>query len=151
MKIVSEVALISINGTLFVQLLSFLFFLWLINRLMIQPLRQAVEERRFYISRIKDETVAAEKSCDKRSRDMALQEAQVRQQGALIRQEHEQLAAEQAQQLIFAAEAQIRQIRAEAEAAQARNLEMVRSQIGDLAPQLATAIMEKLLERRLAP
>lgn len=150
MKIVSEVALISINGTLVVQLLSFLFFLWLINRLMIQPLRQVVDERRFYMLRIQEDTVAAEKAHQKLSREMAAHEAKVRGEGARVRDEEERAGTDEAGKLLAAAEAEIQRIRQAAEAANTRNIERVRSEMAGLAPELATAIMEKLLERRLA-
>ena len=39
MQIISNIALISINETLVVQLISFLIFLFIINRIMFRPLR----------------------------------------------------------------------------------------------------------------
>jgi len=45
MQIVSNVALISINETMVVQLISFLIFLFVINRVMFRPLRESMHER----------------------------------------------------------------------------------------------------------
>ena len=45
MQIITNIALISINETLIVQLLSFLIFLFIINRVMIRPLRGVMSDR----------------------------------------------------------------------------------------------------------
>ena len=45
MQIISNIALISINETLIVQLISFLIFLFVINRIMFRPLRKTVGPR----------------------------------------------------------------------------------------------------------
>ena len=53
MQIVSNVALISINETFLVQLISFLIFLFIINRVMIRPLRGVMREREEYVEKLK--------------------------------------------------------------------------------------------------
>ena len=55
MEIISKVALISINETMIIQLISFLIFLYLFNRLMIQPLRRVAIEREQYLQRMQNE------------------------------------------------------------------------------------------------
>lgn len=45
MEIARNVALISINETLIIQLVSFLIFLFLINRIMFRPLRETMGKR----------------------------------------------------------------------------------------------------------
>jgi len=59
MEIISTVALISINETLLVQLLSFLIFLFLINRVMFRPLRSNMEARAGYMENLEKEISAA--------------------------------------------------------------------------------------------
>ena len=49
MHIISNIALITINETLFVQLISFLIFLFIINRIMFRPLQNTMSERESYI------------------------------------------------------------------------------------------------------
>ena len=55
MEIINTIALISINETLIVQLLSFLVFLFLINRVMIRPLRSVIDEREDFVTRVRKE------------------------------------------------------------------------------------------------
>ena len=51
MHIVSNIALISINETLIIQLVSFLIFLFLINRIMFRPLSHVMVERENHLTR----------------------------------------------------------------------------------------------------
>ena len=64
MQIISTIAMISINETLIIQLISFLIFLFIINRIMIQPLRSVSREREAHIQKIELDTVAAEKKVE---------------------------------------------------------------------------------------
>ena len=49
MEIVSKIALITINETLVVQLISFLVFLFFINRIMFRPVSRIMDERERYV------------------------------------------------------------------------------------------------------
>jgi F-type H+-transporting ATPase subunit b len=55
MQIVSNIALITINATLIVQVVSFLIFLFIINRVMFRPLRRTMMQRDKYIESIQQE------------------------------------------------------------------------------------------------
>jgi F-type H+-transporting ATPase subunit b len=55
MQIVSNIALISINETLIVQVISFLIFLFFINRVMFRPLRRTMLQRDNYIESLQQE------------------------------------------------------------------------------------------------
>lgn len=65
MQIISNIALISINETLVVQLISFLIFLFIINRIMFRPLRQVMIERENHMEKINLDIVDAGKSLDR--------------------------------------------------------------------------------------
>ena len=52
MQIISNVALISINETVVVQLLSFLLFLYIMNRIMFRPLRNVMAQREDHLKQI---------------------------------------------------------------------------------------------------
>ncbi len=54
MEIVSANALISINATFFVQLISFLLFMLVLNKVMVGPLRKVNAKRNDYINSIQD-------------------------------------------------------------------------------------------------
>ena len=52
MQVVSTIGLITINETVFIELISFLIFLFLINRIMFRPLRDVMGEREAHIESI---------------------------------------------------------------------------------------------------
>ena len=64
MQIISNIALISINETLIVQVISFLIFLYIINRIMFRPLRSVTAERENHIKGIQKDIVEAENKLD---------------------------------------------------------------------------------------
>jgi F-type H+-transporting ATPase subunit b len=59
-EITKAVALISINATLVVQLISFLIFMMLISRMMYHPLQDIIAERDRQVEQMKEEIGAAE-------------------------------------------------------------------------------------------
>ena len=62
MEVVENVALISINATMVVQLISFLIFMVLLNRIMVRPLRTIMNERQSYIKQVGQDLTAAVES-----------------------------------------------------------------------------------------
>ena len=64
MEIVQNIALISINETLIVQLILFLLFLFIINRLMIRPLSKVMKNRDEYIETIKNNISESKEEID---------------------------------------------------------------------------------------
>ena len=89
MQIISNIALISINETLFFQLISFLIFLFIINRLMFRPLQSVMVERDNHIGQIQ--------------RDILDKENEFRNLTIQLKQ-HESAIKEEAFKLIFAYE-----------------------------------------------
>jgi F-type H+-transporting ATPase subunit b len=57
MEIVSNIALITINWTLFHQLIAFLIFMFIMNRIMFRPIQRVMDERDNLIERINQETI----------------------------------------------------------------------------------------------
>ena len=78
MEIVSNIALISINETLVIQLVSFLLFVFIINRVMFRPLRSAMAERERYLARLNDEIVSAGQQMEQIGDTLKKAEEQVR-------------------------------------------------------------------------
>ena len=60
MQIISNIALISINETVIVQIISFLIFLYIINRIMFKPLRGVMADRENHIKSIQQDIVSAD-------------------------------------------------------------------------------------------
>ena len=78
MQIISNVALISINETLIFQIISFLIFLFIINRIMFRPLRKVKNERENYVETIQKDIVDAEKKFENLTVQIQVQEKAVR-------------------------------------------------------------------------
>ena len=81
MQIVSNIALISINETMVVQLISFLIFLFVINRVMFRPLRNTMQEREHDIEGIRVDIRDAEKKLEKTLQQVQDENAAVRKAG----------------------------------------------------------------------
>ena len=78
MEIISNVALISINETMIVQVVGFLVFLFVINRIMFRPLRNVMSDRDIHIERIKRDITQAQKEVASISRQIQKQETATR-------------------------------------------------------------------------
>jgi F-type H+-transporting ATPase subunit b len=151
MEIVSQSELVSINATMLVQVISFLIFLFVIQRIMFRPLRQTMEERSAHIKQLRQE--------------MKLQEKKLREIAAALRKEEQSLKAEaflESDQREAAgkqeAKAILRQTREDIRAQQRSAVEDIRQRIDagrkqllqDVEP-LVAMILEKILGRRVQP
>jgi F-type H+-transporting ATPase subunit b len=150
MEIVATNALISINETLIVILLSFLLFLYLMNRLMFKPLRNTMQERRDHIEGIKEEIEASKEEVVRFNRELEQQRTAVRREALKISQELEQAGGTEATEILDKTRAETIQIRSAAEEDVQIKIDAVKDQLSVQAEALAVTIMEKVLDRRLA-
>jgi F-type H+-transporting ATPase subunit b len=150
MQIISNVALISINETLWVQMLSFLLFLYIINRVMFRPLRGVMAERKDHIQQIKTDTVEAGKKYDELRKQIKSQEASVRKAAGKVKREREDAGNHEAERILTDVLEQINSVRKDAEKEVARQAAEARTQLAAETENLAIAIMEKVLERRVS-
>ena len=150
MHIVSNIALISINETLIVQLISFLIFLFLINRVMFRPLSHVMVEREEHLNEIsanieKSETELAEINEQVRSQEMAAIETANQEKKKL-----EQDGTTQANDILETSRNEIAGIKKESQQFIDRQISKARQDIKAESEKLAVIIMEKVLDRRLA-
>lgn len=150
MHIISNIALISINETLLVQLLSFLIFLFIINRIMFRPLQNVRSERANYMDKIKMDAQNAAKELETLTDRLKAQESSVRAQAHGLKQEIEESGSMQAAEIIASAREQIETLKETAEAEVDAQISEARKYIQKESETLAVNIMENLLERRLA-
>jgi F-type H+-transporting ATPase subunit b len=150
MHIISNVALISINETLWVQMLSFLLFLFIINRVMFRPLRGIGVERRDYIDQIKADTVNADKSYTDLRKQIRSQEAAVRKAASKASREKEAAGNREAEKIIAEVIEQVGALRKKAEAEVLHQVQTARTELKGEVDVMAIAIMEKVLERRIS-
>lgn len=151
MQIISKLALISINETLWIQMLSFLLFLYVMNRVMIRPLRGVIGERRDHIEQIKLDTLAAGREYEELRGQIQSQEDAVRRAASAARLEREAAGSREADRILAEVLAQIDTLRRDAESEVSRQAAAARGQLAAEAQVLTVAIMEKILERRVSP
>ena len=149
MQIVSNIALISINETMVVQLISFLIFLFVINRVMFRPLRNTMQEREHYIEGIRVDIRDAEKRLEKTIQQVQDENAAVREAGLQMTAELEQQGNEEAGKIITGARQEISQLGNKARQEIDVKIADARKSIVAEADKLSLNVMEKVLGRRL--
>ena len=151
MQIIDTIALISINETLIVQLISFLIFLFIINRVMIRPLRGVMTDREQHIDTIKQDIVDAQQDLTDKTRKSQAKEARLRADALKFENEMEAKGQAEAATIVAQAETEISRMRQDAEAEIEGQLTEARKEIQKKSETLALHIMEKVLERSLNP
>ena len=151
MHIISNIALISINETLVVQLISFLIFLFIINRIMIRPLRATMAERENYIQMVRQDILDSKKDLEKIVDESRQEEIDIRQAASDVAAEMESLGKNEAIDIMGAAReemaAQKKQTQDEINSHLAEAMKTVQKE----AQTLSVSIMEKILDRKVSP
>ncbi|MDM8514859.1 hypothetical protein QUF76_01575 [Desulfobacterales bacterium HSG16] len=149
MEIVSNIALISINETLIIQLISFLIFLFLINKIMIRPLNGTMAERAIFIETVKEEITDAGKRINKISEQIREKEQAVRKEAFEIAAEAEDTGGQKASEIFENVVREISKLRKQTEQEVDIQVTEARKYIQTESETLAATIMERILDRRL--
>ena len=149
MQIISNVALISINETLFIQLISFLVFLFIMNRIMFKPLKATIDEREKRIVDISKGIVDTKQRMGDILKQLKEKEAEVREEAnaynTVLQEEGNKTAAE-----IYADfQETISKLKRKTEDQVNSQISEARKQLEAESEILAVGIMEKMLNRRL--
>jgi F-type H+-transporting ATPase subunit b len=143
--------LISINETLIVQVIGFLVFLFVINRIMFRPLRNVMADREIHIEGVKRDIVQAQKEVASITGQIQEQEAAARKEAMALKDDLEDGGSQQAREIFksvkqkIAAKSQEVQQEIEVQIAQERQALEKEAEI------LALNIIEKILDRRQHP
>jgi F-type H+-transporting ATPase subunit b len=151
MEIVSTIALISINETLIVQLVSFLIFLFLITRIMIRPLRRVMWEREHHMEKVQKEIAESKKIIDYCRRELEERKHAVRAEARTLSRKMEAEGNGEAEKIFEAARQEIAVLKASKAEEIARTVETAKKSLANESEVLAASIMEKMLDRRLNP
>ena len=149
MQIVSNVALISINETLVVQLISFLIFLFIINRVMFRPLRRIMQEREHYMESVRLDIQEAQKKLEKTMQEARDEDAAVRKAGQQMMAEMETQGNAEAGKIIGMAREEIAEQGGKARQEIDARIADAKKTIVAEADKLSVSVMEKVLGRRL--
>jgi F-type H+-transporting ATPase subunit b len=142
-------ALITINETLVFQVISFLIFLFIINRVMFRPLRNIMAQRAEHISKIKADTSEAQTRFDSINSQIESQEAEARQAAFELKAELEDQGSREADGILTAARQEIAAANETALKDVAAMVAAARQDFQNESEALATNIIETILERRL--
>lgn len=149
MQIVSVEALLSINETIIVQLLSFLIFLFIIDRVMFRPMRSLMKERDAHVSQIEKDIFEAAEEYEQLSDQIKKQESAVKSEAFAIREKIEASGDEEAAVIIESARKEISDIKERVGRELKGQMSQAKTQIKRESESLAVTIMEKVLDRRL--
>ena len=150
MEIISNIALITINATLFHQLIAFLIFLFIINRIMFRPLKSVMAERNTLIEKIKLDTTSAGNTLERLNDELKERESQVRSEALQVQHELEEKGTQQSAEIMQSTLHEIELLREKNEADVKAQIMEARKHLQKESETLAQNIMEKLLGRRLA-
>jgi len=150
MEIISNIALITINATLFHQLVAFLIFLFIINRIMFRPLRSVMAERDDVIEKIKLDTMNAGNSIERLTDELKERESKVRKEALKVQHELEEKGKQESAEILKSTLQEIELLKDKNEALVKAQIMEARKDLQKESEALALNIMEKLLDRRLA-
>ena len=150
MHIVSNIALISINETLIIQLISFLIFLFLINRIMFRPLQNVMGEREEHLQDITTHIEKSEIQLTEINEQVRAQELAAIQEANQQKKVLESDGATQANKILEESRKEIQTIKHESQQYIDGQISKAREDIKKESEKLAVIIMERVLDRRLA-
>jgi len=149
MQIISNIALITINETLVIQLVSFLIFVFLLNRVMVRPLLSTMDEREDFISNLRQEAEDTEEKMNNLTAKMRNQEDTARSEALAMMKDAEEAGKQQASEIFDSAYKDIAELRNKTQKMIDERIAEARKHVSKESEVLAVNIMEKVLERRL--
>ena len=150
MQIVSNIALISINETLIVQVISFLIFLFVINRIMFQPLLKTRGDRDQYLNQIAQDIVQAKEDVEQSTFELEERRNTIRSEAFEINKELEAVGNQEATDMVDAAVKEVSTIREDTTQKLEAQIAEARKQVQKESEPLVIQIMEKILDRRIS-
>lgn len=141
--------MISLNATLLVQVTLFLILLFILNRLMIQPLHRLILEREAFFKEKREQLAAVHEDIRRLADDY---EARLRQAEREARQNQlgvRKTAGDEARQLVDRTQEQVAAIHDKVRSEVAQELAKARQMIAEQAQLLSASVAEKVLGRQI--
>jgi len=149
MEIIKTNALITINETLWVQMIIFMIFLFLINRIMFRPVRRNLAEREAYFAALRQAILALKEEMETLFRETHSEEKRLKASARRTVEELRQAGRQEADRLMEQALQDIKDQHQAAEKQLTESLALARRQIEAEASHLATSIIQHILNRSL--
>ena len=150
MQVVSTIGLITINETVFIELISFLIFLFLINRIMFRPLRDVMDEREAHIEDITSGIEESKNQLSQMNEQVRAQELKAIKEANEHKKKLEEDGTIQANSVLDESREEIQAIKLESQQFINSQISKARTEIKNESEKLAVLIMEKVLDRRLS-
>ena len=141
--------MISINATLAVQLIHFLLLLFIMNRLMLQPLLKLIREREDYTKRTKSEIKELEVKIGQLQEEFVAKENGARKDAAQERSEMMNQGMSESDGYLNTSREEVSTIRDKAEKDVEAEVNKTQPQLEEQASSLVEGIMEKIIGRRV--
>jgi len=151
MEIIKTTALITINETLWVQLILFLIFLFLINRIMFRPVRRNMADREAHFLSLRQDIHLLEEEMDALVDQAEAEEHRLRSMARRTSEELREEGLAEARRLMENVREEMKSVQKEAEAQVNAALANARQRVKGEAEKLAVSIIQQLLARRQAP
>ena len=151
MEIISNIALISINETLIVQVIGFLIFLFVMNRIMFRPLQNVMSDRDIHIEGIKRDIVQAQKEVESFAGQIEEQDSAAREEAFGRKEQIEAAGSQQAKEIFEAVKKEIAASSNKIQQEIADRIAEERQNLEKESQELAQNIIEKILDRRQQP
>ena len=148
MEIISNIALISINETLIVQVIGFLIFLFVINRIMFRPLQNVISDRDIHIEGIRRDIVQAQNEVESFASQIEDQDSAARAEAFGIKDQIEAAGSQQAKEIYASVKDEIAASSKKIQQEIAHRLAEERQHLEKESQELALSIIEKILDRR---
>jgi F-type H+-transporting ATPase subunit b len=149
MEIVTQTELVSINATMIIQVLSFLIFLFVIQRIMFRPLLNTMDSRSKLVKQLQKEIKTRETQLAELSSKMEKEAATLKSE-AFVESEKLYAAGEQeAQHILGLAREEIEVQQRKANDDIRQRFATVQQELEKETETLSTAIIANVLERRL--
>lgn len=151
MQIISNIALVSINETVIIQLISFLIFLFVINRVMFRPLRDTMLERDRHIKQIQDDITTQENQIETLKNEIGKKESSVKRAAFRMRKKIEDSGGQVATAILSDTRKEIEALRKKSALEVEDMILAARKNLGQESERLVSDVIEKVLDRRPTP
>lgn len=151
MEIIKTTALITINETLWVQMIGFLIFLFLINRVMFRRVRRNIADREAHFDTLRQDILDLKKEMGALLRQTEAEEQQLKATARQIDEDLRQEGRREARDLINTVLEEISVLQQDAEQRLKASVARARLQIESSAQALTAPIIQHLMNRRSGP
>ena len=148
MQIISNIALVSINETVIVQLISFLIFLFVINRIMFRPLRATMLKRDQHVNRIQEDITHQENQLQTLKNKIRKRESSVRSEALQMKKNLEDSGNQEAAAILSTTLQEIEGLRKKSAQDVENQVSEARKSLEKESQRLVLDVMEKVLDRR---